>query len=77
MSCERGGGWLGGEGGVYGRVGAEEVGVAGEGVVGMAVDEEADAGDVGEGGVEGADDGLEGEGFDERCRRGGWRRRSR
>ena len=59
-----GGGGLRGEGGVDGGVGAEEVGVAGEGVVGLAVDEEADAGDVGEGGVEGADDGLEGEGFD-------------
>ncbi len=39
--------------------------MAGQGVVGIAVDEEADAGDVGEGSVEGADDGLEGEGFDE------------
>ena len=38
--------------------------MAGEGVAGLAVDEEADLGDVGEGGVEGADDGLEGEVFD-------------
>ena len=30
-------------GGVDGGVGAEEVGVAGEGVVGLAVDQEADA----------------------------------
>ena len=50
--------------GVGGGVGAEEVGVAGEGVVGLAVDEEADGGDLREGGVEGADDGLHGEGFD-------------
>src|SRR6266702_1782216 len=50
--------------GVGGGVGAEEVGVAGEGVVGVAVDEEADGGDLGEGGVEGADHGFDGEGFD-------------
>jgi len=39
--------------------------VAGKGVVGLAVDEEADAGDVGEGAVESTDDGLEGECLDE------------
>jgi len=38
--------------------------VTGEGVVGLAVYEEADAGDLGECGVQGADDGLDGEGFD-------------
>ena len=56
--------WDGFGGGVGGGVGAEEVGVAGEGVVGLAVDQEADGGDLREGGVEGADDGLHGEGFD-------------
>src|SRR5216683_4265658 len=49
---------------VGGGVGAEEVGVAGEGVVGLAVDEETDGGDFGECGVKGADDRLHGEGFD-------------
>ncbi len=38
--------------------------MAGEGVVGLAVYEEADAGDLRECGVEGSDDGLYGEGFD-------------
>ena len=38
--------------------------MAGEGVVGLAVDEEADGGDLREGGVEGSDDGLHGEVFD-------------
>ena len=38
--------------------------MAGESVVGLAVDEEADGGDLGEGGVEGADDRFDGEGFD-------------
>ena len=46
--------WLGGffggldgfGGGVGGGVGALEVGVAGEGVAGLAVDEEADLGDL-------------------------------
>ncbi len=38
------------------RVGAEEVGVAGEGLAGLAVDQEADLGEAGECGVEGADD---------------------
>ena len=38
--------------------------MAGEGVVGLAVDEEADLGDLGKCGVEGADDRLQGEGFD-------------
>ena len=38
--------------------------MAGEGFAGLAVDEEADLGDAREGGVEGADDGEEGEGFD-------------
>ena len=51
-------------GGVGGGVGAEEVGVAGEGVVGLTVDDEANGGDLGHGGVEGADDRLHGEGFD-------------
>jgi hypothetical protein len=37
--------------------------VAGQGVVGVAVDEETDGGDLGERGVEGADDRLDGEGF--------------
>ena len=40
-----------------------EVGVAGEGVVRVAVDEEADLRDLGERGVEGSDDGLDGEVF--------------
>ena len=55
-------GWLGGF--VYGvddGVGAEEVGVAGEGVAGLAVDQEADLFDAREVGVEGADDGFDGE----------------
>ena len=38
--------------------------MAGEGVVGLAVYEEADGGDLRKCGVEGADDGLDGEGFD-------------
>ena len=38
--------------------------MAGEGVVGLAVDEEADLGELREGGVEGADDGADGEVFD-------------
>ena len=38
--------------------------MAGEGVVGLAVDEEADGGDLGEGGVEGSYDRLHGEGLD-------------
>jgi hypothetical protein len=50
-------------GGVFGRVGAKEIGMASEGVVGLAIDEEADLGDLREGSVEGADDRLEGEGF--------------
>jgi hypothetical protein len=41
----------------------EEVGVAGQGVVGLAVNEEANGGDLRKGGVEGADDRLHGEGF--------------
>ena len=57
-------GELGGDGGVAGGVGAEEIGVAGEGFAGLAVDEEANLFDLGEVGVEGSDDGLEGEGFD-------------
>src|SRR5271170_1328379 len=40
-------GWSGVSGGVGCGIGAEEVGVAGEGVVGLAVDEEADGGDLG------------------------------
>ena len=50
--------------GVGGGVGVEEVGVAGEGVMGLAVDEEADGGDLGEGGVEGSYDRFDGQGFD-------------
>ena len=50
--------------GVGGGVGVEEVGVPGEGVVGVAVDEEADGGDLGECGVEGSDDRCDGESFD-------------
>ncbi len=50
--------------GVAGGVGAEEVDVAGEGFARLAVDEEADLFDLGEVGVEGADDGAQGEGLD-------------
>jgi hypothetical protein len=42
----------------------EEVGVAGEGVVGLTVDEEADLSDLRQSGVKGANDGLDGEDFD-------------
>jgi len=52
-------------GGVLGGVGAEEVGVAGESVSGLTVDEEANLRDLWESGMEGADDGLEGESFDQ------------
>src|ERR1700754_3084743 len=51
-------------GGVAGGIGAEEVGVAGEGFAGLAVDEEPDLLDLREVGVEGADHGEQGEGFD-------------
>ena len=51
-------------GGVARGVGAEEVGVAGEGFAGLAVDEEADLLDLREVGVEGADDGEQGEVLD-------------
>ena len=58
------GGWSGFVGGVGGGVSALEVGVASEGVLGLAVDEEADLGELREGCVEGSDDGLEGEVLD-------------
>jgi hypothetical protein len=58
-------GWCGSEGGVDGRVGALEIGVSGEGVVWVAVYEEANLCDLWERGVESSDDGLEGEVFDE------------
>ncbi len=58
-------GWGGFGCGVGGGVGALEVGVAGQGVVGFAVYEETDLCDLGQGGVEGSDDGLDGEVFDE------------
>ena len=51
-------------GGVAYGVDAGEIGVAGEGIVGLAVDEEADLCDLGEVGVEGAEDGVEGECLD-------------
>src|SRR6201996_2509838 len=51
-------------GGVSRGVGAQEVGVAGEGFAGLAVDEEADLLDLREVGVGGADHGGGGEGFD-------------
>jgi hypothetical protein len=58
-------GWGHGFGcGVVCGIGVEEIGVAGERVVGLAVYEEADGGYLGERGVEGADDGVDGEGFD-------------
>jgi hypothetical protein len=37
-------------------IGAKKVGVTGEGVVRLAVDEETDTGDLGKSGVESADD---------------------
>ena len=49
--------------GFGGQVGAGEVGVAGEGGALLAVDEEADLGDVGKVGVDGRADGEDGEGF--------------
>ena len=53
-------------GGVLDGVGAEEIGVAGQGFAGLAVYEETDLFQGGEVGVEGGDDGAEGEvfGFD-------------
>ena len=51
-------------GGVDRWIGAEKISVAGEGVVGLAVDEEADAGNLGKRCVESADDRLHGKGFD-------------
>ena len=45
--------------GVGDVVGVGQVGVAGEGVAGLAVDEESDLDDLGEVGVEGGDDGSE------------------
>ena len=51
-------------GGVAGGVGAEQVGVAGEGFAGLAVDQETDLLDLRDVGVERADDGEKGEGFD-------------
>jgi len=56
-------GWV--SGGVFGGVGAEEVGVAGESVAGLTVDEEADLRDLRESGMKSADDGLKGESFDQ------------
>jgi len=54
----------GGDGGAVGRgIGAGEVGVTGESVAGLTVDEEADLGEVGKGSVQGSDDGEEGEVF--------------
>ena len=57
---------VGGVDGVHDRVGAGEVGVAGEGFAGLPVDEEADLFDTGLVGVKGGDDGAKGEvfGFD-------------
>ena len=51
-------------GGVDRGIGAKEVGVTGEGVMRLAVDEETNTGDLGKSGVESADDRLQGEGFD-------------
>ena len=51
MGVLLGGGWSGFVGGVGGGVGALEVGVAGEGVLRLAVDEEAYLGELGEVGV--------------------------
>ncbi len=51
-------------GGVDRGVGAKEIGVAGKGVVRLAVDEETDIGDLGKSGVESSDDRLQREGFD-------------
>src|SRR5580698_2626893 len=57
-------GLLAAGGGVSRGIGAQEVGVAGEGFAGLAVDEEANLLDLREVGVEGADHGEEGEVFD-------------
>jgi hypothetical protein len=57
-------GWGGARGGVFRAIVVEEVGVTGEGVVGLAVDEKSDLRNLRQSGVEGADDGLDGEGFD-------------
>src|ERR1700723_2233229 len=50
--------------GVSRGIGAQEVGVTGEGFTGLAVDEEANLLDLREVGVERADHGEQGEGFD-------------
>ena len=52
------------DGGIDCGVGAEEVGMTGQGVVRLAVDEETDTGDLGKSGVESAYDRLQGEGLD-------------
>jgi hypothetical protein len=52
-------------GGVLGWIGAEQIGVAGKGFAGLAVDEEANLFDLWERGVKCADDRLNGEGFDQ------------
>ena len=49
--------------GVRGQVGTGEIGVAGKGGARLAVDEEAHLGDAGQVGMEGGDDGLDGEDF--------------
>ena len=49
--------------GVGGEVGAEEVGMAGEGGAGLAIDHESDLGDAGQIGVERGADGEHGEGL--------------
>src|ERR1700744_5351498 len=57
-------GLLGVVGGVARGISAGEIGVAGEGFAGLAVDEEADLLDLREVGVEGADHGEQRESFD-------------
>jgi hypothetical protein len=52
------------DGGVDRGISAEEIGVAGECVVRLAVDQETDTGDLWQSGVESPDDRLQGEGFD-------------
>ena len=64
-----------GLGGVGEGVGAGEVGVAVEGVAGVAVDEETSLLEIREVGVEGGEDGAEGEVFDLDAGGGGSRRR--
>jgi hypothetical protein len=57
-------GWRGVGSGVLRGVVTEEVCVAGEGVVRLTVHQKAHLRDLRQTSVEGADDGLEGEGFD-------------